>query len=93
LIASALAQRWHFPETLVEALASYHEPGPAATSLAQIIHVAAVLSKCNAVANGGSICIGHVDEKAWDVVIQSDADLHAALRALRKAGELATHLG
>lgn len=93
LIASALAQRWHFPEALIEALANYHSPGTSATPLAQIIHVADVLSKCNAVANGASLCIERVDERAWAAVIRSETDLHAALRALRKAGELASHLG
>lgn len=64
-IGGLLAETWHFPETLREALTDHHAPGQTEHSLADLIHVADAIARALGLANSSEEMVMPVDPAAW----------------------------
>lgn len=65
-VGGLLAEAWHFPEVLRQALADHHEPAAAtANSLANLMHVADVTAHALGLAQSAQEMVMPLDRTAW----------------------------
>lgn len=65
-VGAALASHWRFPDELVEAIDNHHSPGgDGAGLLADIVHVADVLSRALDIGDSGDDLVTPLSESAW----------------------------
>ena len=82
-VGGMLAETWHFPPSLFEAVAFHHDPGRApAGSLANLIHVANATAHALGFARSGEELLMPVDDAAWDHVGGGQAAYVAALATI-----------
>lgn len=82
-----LAQKWHFPANLVEAIGYHHAPGIAghAPMETAIVHVSDVLVYAKGVGLAGNHFIPVVDPKAWEILSLAEHDLMCIFDGLERA--------
>ncbi|GAA5160329.1 HDOD domain-containing protein [Viridibacterium curvum] len=91
-IGEALAVRWHFPPSLVRAIAQHAAPPADADLLVRIVHVADVIARCNAVASGELEQVGFIDEPSLRLMLSAPDRMCEAWRSLRSAMTMESYL-
>ena len=83
-----LAQRWHFPSNLVEAIGYHHTPQLARQSRMEtaIVHVADILVRAKGVGFAGDAVVSAVHPAAWEMLNLSGDDLQEIFAGLEEAG-------
>ena len=83
-----LAQRWHFPSNLVEAIGYHHTPQLARQSPLEtaIVHVADILVRAKGVGFAGDSVVSAVHPAAWEMLNLSGDDLQELFAGLEEAG-------
>jgi len=83
-----LAQKWHFPLSLVEAIGYHHTPQLArqAPMETAIVHVADILVRAKGVGFAGDFLVPAVHPAAWEMLNLSEGDLRDIFTGLEGAG-------
>lgn len=83
-----LAQKWHFPLSLVEAIGFHHTPQLARKSPMEtaIVHVADVLVKAKGLGFSGDPFVPAVHPATWEMVNLSERDVMEIFDGLEQAG-------
>ncbi len=73
-----LAEKWHLPDSLKEAISYHHTPYKAEKdpSLASIVHVGNILCKMKKIGWGGDDIVPLIDNYAWSILKHMKADLN-----------------
>lgn len=84
-VGGLLAETWHFPAALFEAVAFHHRPACApAGSLAGLVHVANAVAHALGLARSGEELLTPVDEAAWAGVAGDQRAFLAALATIER---------
>jgi len=82
-----LAQKWHFPLSLVEAIGYHHTPQLArqAPMETAIVHVADILVRAKGLGSAGDLLVPAVHPASWEMLNLSEGDLCDIFTALEGA--------
>lgn len=84
-VGGMLAETWHFPATLFEAVAFHHRPACApAGSLAGLVHVANAVAHALGLARSGEELLMPLDEAAWAGIAADQAAFRGALATIER---------
>jgi putative nucleotidyltransferase with HDIG domain len=82
-----LLQKWHFPQTLVDAIQYHHQPvfsthSPMETA---IVHVSDILVRAKGLGYAGDFVVPALNSTAWQMLSLSEDDIRDILSALEDA--------